>query len=393
MSALLFISSDGAKAYRAARQMGAMATAEQIERFAARTAQSTNGAPSIMRVVAGVAEIGITGVLTEAPDFFAAYFGGGNTSYQDIRASLQMAASDPAVREVVLAIDSPGGTVQGLFETLDVLETFSKPLRAQASFACSAAYAIAAQCDSILANTKASSFGSIGVAVAMFVDDAVVDITNTESPDKRPDVTTPEGVATVQRELDAFFKLFAEAIARGRGVTFERVTQDFGRGATLLTADAKKAGMIDGLVSAASPVSAAAPTESLAELLVTRLPEEDAATYIRRCQALLARATQPDAPPKPRSTESLTQAVNRLSTELPPSFPAGVHSVAVGLAAAIEAAPVPVTEDLSETTLEDLTAAIKAHTATLPPKRPKPNRQTLGEAVERVSTLDWSDPE
>jgi ClpP class serine protease len=392
MTGHLLISLDGARAYRAARQLGAAATSEQLERFEARSALGSNGSPSIMQVVAGVAEISIAGVLTEVADFYAAYFGGGNTAYRDIRAALHLAASDPAVHEVVLSVSSPGGTVAGLFETLAVLETFPKPIRAQASMACSAAFALVAQCDSVQAATGASFFGSVGVAVSMFVDDSVVDITNKESPDKRPDVSTEEGKAVVQKELDGIFELFASSIARGRGVTVERVTSAFGRGATVLSSAAIESGMIDGLVPSAPKVAsvATAPVETLAELLVTRLPEEDAHAYVRRCTALLEHVRRPAEAPKKVPTETLAQAVQRVSAETPAPFPSGAPEGSQGMASALLALSTPVAEDTAEVTLEDISAAIVAHQQAMPKPQPT-NRKALGEALTRAEQLDWSE--
>jgi ClpP class serine protease len=392
MSGHLLISPEGARAYRAARL--ASASVEQLEQFAARaTAAQSGGMPRIMQTVNGVVEISVFGVLTEAPDFFAQYFGGGNTTFSDIRTALHLASADPAVREVVLSINSPGGTVAGLFETLDVLEAFTKPLRAEASMACSAAYALAAMCDSIQAKTRASAFGSVGVAVALFVDDSVIDITNKESPDKRPDVTTPEGVATIQRELDAIFELFAGAIARGRGVSTERVTSDFGRGATLLTAAALRSGMIDGQVAPAAALSAAASKaaaagalgapSALAELLATRLPEESAEAYIRRCGALLERAALPAAAPAPSAPrESLETAVVRVAGEMPAAFAGAAPERANELAAALSALDEPEAVVEGEVTIQALTEAIqglpKAATAA-------PSARDLADALERMS--------
>ena len=64
----------------------------------------------------------------------------------------------------MLSIDSPGGTVAGLFETLAALDATGKSIRVRSSAAHSAAYAIAAVAGPIEAVTPVSMFGSIGVA-------------------------------------------------------------------------------------------------------------------------------------------------------------------------------------------------------------------------------------
>jgi hypothetical protein len=299
------------------------------------------------------------------------------------------------VREVLLSIDSPGGTVQGLFETLGELEAFGKPLRAVSSMACSAAYALAAMCGSIEARTGVSFFGSVGVAAAIFVDPAVVDVTNADSPDKRPDVTTDEGKAAVQKELDAIFAEFASAIARGRGTTVDAVKQEFGRGATVLAADAKARGMIDSVAmpkARQSTASQPAP-DGLAQLLATRLPEESAEAYIRRCGALLGRAgvSAPHlAPSAPR--ETLEQAITRVSAELPTAFATSSPTISPALLSALQ--PESTGAEQAEPTLGELTAAIRTFTAEQGDGRPKKkaSRGALAAAVaEQQDALEWGE--
>jgi ClpP class serine protease len=242
-----------ARAMREARALGVKPTDAQITAFQEQVAGDRDDRPRILQLAGSVAEIRIEGVLTKTADIWSMLFGGGNTTYRQIIASLAIAKSDPNVKQVVLYVDSPGGTVDGLFDTLAEIEGFKgvKPLTVKANRALSAAYGIAAAAGRIEATNVAASFGSVGVAASFYVSDYVVDITNTESPDKRPDVKTPEGKKVVQRELDAIADLFVDAIARGRGTTVKDVFESFGRGATLLAGDAKKRGMIDSVAKPA----------------------------------------------------------------------------------------------------------------------------------------------
>lgn len=239
-----------ARMMQRAQAMNVHPTAVQLESF---THRVEGAAPRNMTIAGSVAEIRVQGVLTKQPDFWASYFGGGNTSYSDIIAALALAKSDASIKEVLLVVDSPGGNVDGLFDTLAAIESFKaeKKMSVRASNAQSAAYAIAAMGGKITATGPAASFGSIGTACSFdfYEQMTTVTLTNTDSPDKRPDVQTPEGKAVVVRYLDAVNDLFVDAIARGRGgdTTAKDVSADFGRGATLLAADAKKRGMIDGI--------------------------------------------------------------------------------------------------------------------------------------------------
>lgn len=226
----------------------ATASPEQRAKFEALSSGDAEAAKEdggILSVAGSTAEIAIRGVLTEAPSFIMWLFGMANTAYRDIISALSKASSDPAVTSIVLRIDSPGGMVSGLFDTLAAIQQVKKPISVLTAEACSAAYAIAAVAGKITATSAAASIGSIGVAASYLVSDNVVELTSTEAPDKRPDVRTEEGKAVVVKYLDAIHELFADAIAKGRGTTVQDVNENFGRGATLLAGDAKKRGMID----------------------------------------------------------------------------------------------------------------------------------------------------
>lgn len=211
--------------------------------------------PRGMTVAGSTAEIRVEGVLTKRPDFWAMFFGGGGTLYGNIRSSLEIAASSADIREVVLHIDSPGGTVDGLFETLDAIASFrsqsGKKLRVRAENAQSAAYAIAAAAGNIEAVGRGATFGSIGTAVSYWVSDNVVELTNTDSPDKRPDLRTDAGKAVVVKFLDQINDEFVRAIAQGRGVEAKDVTEGYGRGASMTAVEAKRRGMIDKIATTA----------------------------------------------------------------------------------------------------------------------------------------------
>jgi ClpP class serine protease len=255
-----YIEAEAAKRVRHAYQTGFVPTAEQMATFAARDpaniiARRTEGVvagpPRGASIAGNVMEIKVEGVLTKSPDIFMWFFGIANTAYRDIISALALAKSDDTIKSVVLSVDSPGGMVEGLFDTLAALEDLraTKQMSVKAANAQSAAYAIATVAGKIEARNQASTFGSIGVAAEFYLDETIVTLTNTDSPDKRPDLSTDEGRAVVVEYLDAVNELFVDAIARGRGgdVSKDDVKKEYGRGATLLAGEAKKRGMIDNI--------------------------------------------------------------------------------------------------------------------------------------------------
>lgn len=220
-----------------------------LERIqAAEAARTSDRGPKNLALAGDVAEIRVEGILVQQPSFLLWLLGYDQTTYSDIQQAIAIAQADPSVSAVRFYVDSPGGTVDGLFDTLAAIESLrggSKKTSVRAANAFSAAYGIAAAAGPIEATNVASSFGSVGVAASYLLDETVVDLTNTDSPDKRPDVSTDEGRAVVVKYLDALFELFVEAIAKGRGTTSDKVVKNFGRGASFVASEALSRGMID----------------------------------------------------------------------------------------------------------------------------------------------------
>ncbi len=252
-----FMHSEVLRELEAFSKSGLVCTAEQQEKFLARwdtareKAEAADG-PRILKIAGAEAEIVIEGPLVKRPMMMLYLFGRGFTTYDDIRDSLARAALDPTVKSVTLRIDSPGGQVDGLFDTLAAIDSFEKPIKTRAINAHSASYAIAAMTSKIEATSQSSMFGSVGVATSFYFwqGEESIDLTNTGSPDKRPDPRTDAGKAVIVRELDALNDLLVDAIARGRTaagkpIKAAAVNEAFGRGASFLAAEAQQKSMID----------------------------------------------------------------------------------------------------------------------------------------------------
>ena len=239
------LESDTREALEQAQNSGSMPTAEQQ---ASHIQALSDGGARILNVAGNSAEISIKGTLTKTPSFLAMLFGGGNTTYLDINNAIASAEQDDNISDITLAIDSPGGSVDGLFDTLAVIQSAKKPIVARVSnLAASAAFAIASQADKIISENHATRFGSIGILASFNVNKFTVKIASTKAPKKSPDVTTTEGVEMVREELDALHEIFVDAIASGRGVSTNTVNAKFGQGGVLLAGEALKRGMIDSM--------------------------------------------------------------------------------------------------------------------------------------------------
>lgn len=256
------ISHDCQRAMATLIAMGRLPTVEQQNEFkvAAETRRKERGGgPENYSVVDGVAEINIVGLLTEQPDFWSWILGEENTTYGDIAEAVKLAEADPSVKKIRYYLSSPGGTVAGLEEARNAIDQSKKPRDVYASQAASGGYWLgvrAARGGRFIATSPMATFGSIGVAVTMMDmrSRGYVQITSTDAPNKRPDISTDEGVKVVQEELDQIHDEFANDVASARGVSREKVNVDFGRGGVMLADRALKAGMIDSVIQRPDPV-------------------------------------------------------------------------------------------------------------------------------------------
>jgi ClpP class serine protease len=250
---LYWLASDEALQVRAARQLRGPIVA-------ARGGRADVASPSPLTVEDGVATIRVEGLLTPTPDTESQWYGDPNTTYPALQTALADAMANKKAREIVWSIDSPGGAVDGLFALLDDIAearaSGGKPMRVLADNAHSAAYGIAAAVGRITATGRMSSFGSVGVATSAFVlgdmIGKVVHLTNSDAPEKRPEVATPEGRAVVTRYLDQIASEFMGVIAKGRGVPVGEVASSYGRGSSMLASAALAAKLIDDIAPRAS---------------------------------------------------------------------------------------------------------------------------------------------
>ena len=201
----------------------------------------------------GIAVIPVFGTLVKRAGAIEA--ASGLTSYGHLEDRIMDAATDPAVRAVLLDIDSPGGEAAGVFDLSDlVYEARSlKPVWAVADEeAFSGAYAIASAAERLIV-PRTGGLGSIGV-VAVHVDrsarDAMEGFRTTTvyagaaKNDFNPHETLKDGARrTLQAEVDRVYQLFVDTVARNRGLTADAVRATEAR--LFFGEDAVRAGLAD----------------------------------------------------------------------------------------------------------------------------------------------------
>lgn len=237
-----------------------------LEKYSARLGKMT--------VIGRNAVIPIEGILTQKRDYYAAYYGGGNTLYPDVTRSILEANGDPSVDSISLEVGfTPGGSILGMFEAMDAIRASGKPVQAYVKHgALSAGYGLVSQAGRAIAASRATQFGSVGVAYDASVYPYDVRLSSSEAPKKRPDLTTDEGKQVIVEQLDKMHALFAESIAAGRDTSVEKVNKNFGRGALVLAGEAISAGMIDAI--AEQQLTAAGGKTEAARMDLTKLKAE-----------------------------------------------------------------------------------------------------------------------
>lgn len=185
----------------------------------------------------------------------------GGTSTEQIGASLRQALADETVSQILLDVDSPGGSVYGVGELADEIRAAraSKPVIALAnSLAASAAYWLATAAQEVYV-TPGGEVGSIGVWMAhedwsKALAEAGVDVTLI-SAGKYKTEGNPYGPlgddarAFLQSRTDDYYAAFTRAVSRGRGVPIDAVRGGMGQGRVLGADAALSEKMVDGVLT------------------------------------------------------------------------------------------------------------------------------------------------
>lgn len=208
--------------------------------------------------------------------------GSGATSIAQFTSDLLKAYSDPAVKGIILNVDSPGGDVRGIGDAANAIYSLNKkkkkPIHSFASgFMCSAAYYIASSAHKVH-GSESSISGSIGVVMkGQRKDEASdeIEVVSSVSPNKRPDIGTEEGRSLYQQKVDDLAAIFVKDIAKFRGVAQSKILGDYGQGDSYIGPRALSHGLIDNISTLPSVV--AEVTREIQSGTITRIDRKAAA--------------------------------------------------------------------------------------------------------------------
>lgn len=209
----------------------------------------------------GIVVIPLYGVVTQRGNMVDDVSGPGSVSTQQFAAALRQALTDETVSQILIDIDSPGGSVYGVSELADEIASArtQKPVVAIAnSLAASAAYWIGCSASEFYVS-PGGEVGSIGVWQAHFdysqafategVKPTLISAGKYKVEGNPYAPLDEEAQAFMQSRVDDYYTTFTKAVARGRGVPISQVRDGMGQGRVLGADAALAQNMVDGIAT------------------------------------------------------------------------------------------------------------------------------------------------
>jgi signal peptide peptidase SppA len=189
-----------------------------------------------MSLTNGSAVVPIKGPLFKKANMMTEFSGA--TSMALVSNDFRAALADDSVKQIVLHIDSPGGTIDGTKELADLIyeSRGGKPIIAYVDgMAASAAYWIASAADKIVASSETAIVGSVGVITAHYdyskyyenegVKKKYIYQGKYKGMGREAEPLTKEGEALIQGEIDGLYSIFVESVAKNLGISAEKALE------------------------------------------------------------------------------------------------------------------------------------------------------------------------
>jgi len=186
----------------------------------------------------------------------------GITSYGAIREALVAAAAHPDVQQIVLDIDSGGGSVNGVSDVSNLIGLVNSKVKPVTSFTSgamlSAAYWLGSSAGEVYAS-NVSSVGSIGVIMvhtensqmlkAEGINATVMRAGKYKALANSVEPLTTEAKVQIQSQLDAAYQIFVQHVAEARGTTYPHADSAMAQGREFIGQQAVDAGLVDGIMT------------------------------------------------------------------------------------------------------------------------------------------------
>ncbi len=257
----------------------------------------------------GTAIVAMHGLIVKRPGLARAVKG---TSVETLIESVRTALADERVERVVIDVDSPGGTVDGVEEGAHALHEMvqgsEKPVTAQTDGdMASAAYWLASQANSVSA-TKGARVGSIGVFAAVIdrseqlkQDGITLHVVSStpEKGDLHPgQPVTEKALARLQEEINDLGGRFVADVERGRGERASASTE-WANGRMMSSQQAVDLGLIDEVLGSGPHYATGTTATEVAACKVSAMttPTETAGTTAPQPAAAAPEPANTTAPP------------------------------------------------------------------------------------------------
>lgn len=334
-------------------------------------------------LIGDVAMIDVRGVLAMHADMVNGSCMPRGRSYESIINQLQVAIADPAVKQIVLRLETPGGHAPGCQECYDAIRAADavKPVYAFLTGYCfSAGIYLASACRTITVVSGTTEIGSIGTIWSTWDSSSAAEMEGLKKiviragdfkaliQDGEP--VSKTAIAEEQRIVDAFGAAFHDAVRAGRGLSDDQAAAVC-NGRTWFADEAKDLGLVDAI--APFPVFIAGitgpepamffgkkkPSTKPVQPEASPAPEDDAVT-----QAVSA-AVPKEVHMDPKLMAALA-ALSDIHNHLAPSLikeAAKPGATAAGLEAFAAAAAAKAKEDAHTAEVANLKAKAEAATA------------------------------
>lgn len=209
----------------------------------------------------GIAVLPLYGIITQRGNMVDDVSGPGSVSTQQFASALRQALADDTVGQILIDIDSPGGSVYGVSELADEIASArtQKPVVAIAnSLAASAAYWIGCSASEFYVS-PGGEVGSIGVWQAHFdysqafaaegVKPTLIAAGKYKVEGNPYAPLDEDAQGFMQSRVDDYYASFTKAVARGRGVPISQVRDGMGQGRVLGADAALAQNMVDGVAT------------------------------------------------------------------------------------------------------------------------------------------------
>lgn len=216
--------------------------------------------PDLLDIQGGVGVISIMGPLTNRDSWMNSIMG--VVSYGQIREALVYAAESPNVTQILLNIDSGGGSVSGCLDTSSLIAMVNDKIKPVTAFAdgmmCSAAYWLGCSAGEVY-GSQTADIGSIGVIAThmerskmlkeMGIGATVIRSGEFKALANGVEPLSDVAKAQIQSQLDAAYKVFVTHAAAARNVPYDYCDANMANGKEFFGQQALDAGLVDGITS------------------------------------------------------------------------------------------------------------------------------------------------